>query len=178
MRLLLVGAVENVDVSALASLPNVQFTGEVPYQRLPDYVRQYDVALLPYRPCEYGFASDPMKVWEYLSAGKPVVALRYPEIERLEEWVSLVSTHDEFVDAIRRELASDCDEKRVARQVLARENSWKQRCGELEQAVASDFLKVSVVSSATTNCLSLAPLDSIERLPYPRLSDPGGQRIG
>ena len=170
-RLLLVGAVENVDVSALAALPNVQFAGEVPYQSLPGYVRQYDVALLPYRACEYGFASDPMKVWEYLSAGKPVVALRYPEVERLAEWVSLASTPDEFVLAIRHELGSDSDAKREARQAFARENSWEHRCQELEQAVAGDFPSISIVMLCHDQLpFTQAALGSIERFTgYPRL---------
>ena len=42
--------------------------GQVPDELLPAYAHAFDVCLLPYRLCDYALASDPMKVWEYLSA--------------------------------------------------------------------------------------------------------------
>jgi O-antigen biosynthesis protein len=98
----LIGEVMRIDVSELAALPNVRMIGEVPYRELPAYLHGFDVCLLPYRVCECALASDPTKLWEYMSAGKPVMAVRLPEIERLHDLITLTSTRAEFVEGIRR----------------------------------------------------------------------------
>src|SRR5262245_62057946 len=98
----LIGEVMRIDVFELVALPNVRMIGEVPYRELPAYLHGLDVCLLPYRVCEYALASDPLKLWEYMSAGKPIVAVRLPEIERLHELITLTSTRAEFVEGIRR----------------------------------------------------------------------------
>jgi glycosyltransferase involved in cell wall biosynthesis len=122
VRFVLIGE-PRVEVSALAALPNVTLTGRVPYERLPEYAHTFDVCLLPYRICDYALASDPLKVWEYLSAGKPVVAVRFAEIERLGELVTLTSTPEEFVAAIRAALEGDSPELAERRKAYARENT-------------------------------------------------------
>lgn len=141
LRFVLVGGIET-DVSALRALPNVTLTGEVPYARLPEYVHAFDVCLLPYRICDYSLASDPVKVWEYLSAGKPVVARRYPEIEWLQDHIALTDTPDEFTAAIRAALQ---DQDREARQAFARQHTWSQRCDVLYDRLLRFFPKLSVV---------------------------------
>ncbi len=160
----LIGEVIRIDVSELASLPNVRMTGEVPYSELPAYLHAFDVCILPYRICEYALASDPMKVWEYLSAGKPVVAVRFPEIERLDSLITLTSTRDEFVDGIRRGLAERNSELRRSRVAYARENTWQARALGLGAAVEPHFPKVSVIVLAhNQRSFTAACLDSIER---------------
>ena len=145
MRFVLVGGTEGVALDSLAVLPNVTLTGEVPYERLPEYLHAFDVGVLPYRICDYALASDPMKVWEYLSVGKPVVAVRFPEIERLAGLLTLTRTPQEFVDGIRAALAGDSPQKAVARLEFARANTWSHRCDEMAVAVAPSFPRVSAI---------------------------------
>ncbi len=61
--------------SRLGKLPNVTFTGEVPYGLLPQYLHGFDVCLLPFKIIPLTLATNPVKAYEYLSAGKPVVAV-------------------------------------------------------------------------------------------------------
>ena len=160
----LIGEVMRIDVSELAKLPNVRMVGEVPYSALPAYLHGFDVCILPYRVCEYALASDPMKVWEYMSAGKPVVAVRLPEIERLDELITLTSTRAEFVEGIRRGIAEKDPVLRERRIAYARDNSWERRAAQLHAAAETYFPKVSIIvlcynqRSFTKTCL-----DSIER---------------
>jgi GT2 family glycosyltransferase len=144
-QFVVIGRGEGPDLSELASLPNVTLTGEVPYKRLPEYVHAFDVGLLPYRVCDHTLAADPVKAWEYLSAGKPVVAVRLPEIERLDGLITLADGPEQFVDAIRSTLANDTPEKAERRRAFARENTWSRRCDGIEQAVAAYFPRVSVI---------------------------------
>lgn len=76
--LVLVGPVgegdPDTDVSALAGLPNVHLVGTRAYTDLPGWLKGFDVALLPQRFNRYTQAMFPMKFFEYLAAGVPVVA--------------------------------------------------------------------------------------------------------
>lgn len=145
MDFVLIGEVMRVDVSTLAALPNVRMIGEVPYSGLPAYLHAFDVCMLPYRVCEYANASDPMKIWEYLSAGKPVVAVQFPEIERLKEFITLTTTGEEFVAGLREGLREDDRALRQRRIDYARQNTWQCRGAELCSAVQLFHPKVTVI---------------------------------
>jgi GT2 family glycosyltransferase len=167
----MIGEVMRIDVSELTKLPNVRMIGEVPYSALPGYLHGFDVCILPYRVCEYALASDPMKVWEYMSAGKPVVAVRLPEIERLHELITLTSTRDEFVEGIRRGVSVNDPVLRERRIAYAQDNSWKSRAAQLHAVVESYFPKVSIiVLSYNQRKFTQVCLDSIERFTqYPNM---------
>ena len=170
-QFVIVGRNDGQDLSGLASLPNVTLTGEIAYNRLPEYVHGFDVGILPYRICNRTLAADPVKVWEYLSAGKPVVAVRSPEIERLKDLVALADGPRQFVDAIRSALADDRPDKVKRRREFARDNTWSRRCDAVEQAVAPFFPKVSVIV-LTHNQLAFTErtLSSLDRFTgYPNL---------
>lgn len=160
----LIGEVMRIDVSELAALPNVHLIGEVPYSRLPGYLHAFDVCLLPYRVCEYARASDPMKVWEYMSVGKPVVAVRFPEIERLKDLITLTSTPEEFVDGLRRGIEENDPELQQRRIAYARENTWRRRAEQFRAAVEGFYPKVSIVVLAhNQRSFTEVCLGSIER---------------
>src|SRR5690606_5429016 len=64
----------------LVRAPNVRFLGEKPYGALPSYLARFDVATIPFRLTPLIEATSPVKFFEYLAAGKPVVASRLPEL--------------------------------------------------------------------------------------------------
>ena len=70
----LIGRTDGCDIARAAKLPNVQFLGERPYAELPDLLRDFDVALIPFKIVELTRCTNPVKLYEYMSAGKPVVA--------------------------------------------------------------------------------------------------------
>lgn len=70
----------NTEVGALRQLGNVRLLGPRPYAELPAYLSQADVALLPLRHNDYTRHMFPMKFFEYLAAGCPVVATAIPSL--------------------------------------------------------------------------------------------------
>ncbi|MEO8661435.1 MAG: glycosyltransferase [Bryobacteraceae bacterium] len=167
----LVGGVQGVDTSPLAALPNTTLVGEVPYQRLPEYLHAFDVCVLPYRSCHRTLAADPLKLYEYLAAGKPVVATRLPEIERLSQHITLTETREEFVQGIKDGFQDHTASKGAARQAFARSHTWSQRCDAMEALVQPFFPKVSLIILAHNNLsFTESTLRSIERFSgYPNL---------
>jgi glycosyltransferase involved in cell wall biosynthesis len=94
------------DVSELRALANVHFLGTRPYADLPACLKAFDVGLLPLRLTPYTQAMFPMKFFEYLAAGLPVVAT---PIDALRPFASLALLPElepgAFLDAIERALA-------------------------------------------------------------------------
>jgi glycosyltransferase involved in cell wall biosynthesis len=117
-------------VKALSSRTNVRWLGLQPYDTLPAAIAAFDVALIPYLDNPYTQSVFPLKVFEYLAAGKPVVASGLPSIAGLEPHVRLALDHDSFVSAVRAALAVGATgvDERVA---LAARNTWDDRTERL-----------------------------------------------
>lgn len=135
---LLVGADECGARQYLADLPNVMFTGEVKYSELPYYLYGMDVCLLPFRVLPLTLATNPVKVYEYLSAGKPVVAVKLPELAQFGGLVVTAERHDEFISCLKDVLAvTDDKAQNLARRAFASANTWDHRVEALAQVVAT-----------------------------------------
>lgn len=173
---LLVGN-DTVDAAGqLADLPNVRCTGEVPYAGLPYWLHGFDVALLPFKVLPLTQATNPVKVYEYLAAGKPVVAVDLPEMAQFGGLVRTASDAAGFVREVSAALAGQggsADADAVARrQAFAAGQTWAHRAVELDQAIAAIVEPVvSVVVLAYNNlALTQACLSSIEaHSDYPAL---------
>ncbi len=74
----LIGEVFDVEIPAL---PNVHLLGPRPYAAMPSYLRDFDVCMIPFVVSDITAATDPVKFYEYLSQGKPVVSTPMPELE-------------------------------------------------------------------------------------------------
>ena len=98
----------STDVSRLAGFSNVHLLGHRPYADLPGYLAHADVALLPLQRNEYTRHMFPMKFFEYLAAGCPVVATAIPSLEDQRDVAWLCPpTADAFQAAIASALAGE-----------------------------------------------------------------------
>ena len=119
------------DISALERLSNVHLLGSRPYAELPAVLRAADAALVPYAINDLTRSVFPMKVYEYLAAGLPVVTTPLPA---LAETTGVVVAADApaTVAAVERALAEDGPAARRARSAAVRENSWEARLEEID----------------------------------------------
>ncbi|KPK69891.1 hypothetical protein AMJ82_04305 [candidate division TA06 bacterium SM23_40] len=129
----LVGPERHADTSRLSRLGNGYALGERPYGLIPQYVHSFDVCLVPFKITPVTERTNPVKVFEYLAAGRPVVATRLPELESFRPHVRLALGADEFAQQIRRALAEQGEEEREARRRFAAANTWDDR---VESAMA------------------------------------------
>ena len=127
--------------------PNVHFAGEVPYSELPAALSRFDVSIIPFRPGPLIEATNPVKVYEMLSSGKPVVATPIPELAPLaaEGLVRLASGPEEFEAALAAALGEDDPALRGRRADFARTNSWRARAHDLLRAMRALYPPASVV---------------------------------
>ena len=119
----------------IASLPNVHLLGSRPYDELPPYLEAFDVAVIPFKLNGLTEDTDPIKVYEYLAAGVPVVSTPLREVQRLPE-VRLASGPEEFVRECEAALSERSDADLVARRTeVARCNSWETRAEAAWQSI-------------------------------------------
>jgi glycosyltransferase involved in cell wall biosynthesis len=130
--IVLVGRVAT-DLAPLEGLPNVHVLGHRPYSRLPEILRGFDVALLPFICNELTFNANPLKLREYLAAGLPVVASPLPEVTRLARLVSLATTPEEYVKEITRLLAEGTVGPSRQRAEQMAGESWDCKLTEIDQ---------------------------------------------
>ncbi len=124
------------DVSALAAEPNVHLLGPRPYEALPSVLRGAAAGLIPYVRSGLTDSIFPMKVYEYLAAGLPVVATPLPAIAEVGEVLTAPDAAG-FRAALERELGQDSPERRAARSAAAASHSWDERLREIARAVQS-----------------------------------------
>ena len=132
---ILVGRVENIDISALQQAHNVFLLGEKPYAFLPNYLQYFDVCLIPFKKIPLTEATNPVKLFEYLSAGKSVVATDLDELHYYQEYVRLASSTEEWLRAIELALEDRSPALVEKRLRFARQNTWEERMLLIEDAI-------------------------------------------
>ena len=128
---------------------NVHVLPPVPYEALPGYLAAFDVCMLPNRLNAHTDGNDPLKLYDYLATGKPIVATRTAGTEGLEEVVRLADDGAGFVEAVDAALGERSDALRARRQELAREHSWEARVREVAAAVGAMLGTADRVPEAT-----------------------------
>lgn len=157
----------------LSHLPNVMFTGELPYGQLPRYLHAFDVCLLPFKVLPLTLATNPVKVYEYLASGSNVVCTDLPEITQFGSLVAKAADHESFLKCVQEALNTPPSiELQSKRRRFAAEQTWHARVVDLEKSIAEIALpRISVVVLTFNNLdLTRLCLDSVLNLSdYPNL---------
>lgn len=122
------------DVRRISSRGNVHVVGPVPYARVPEYMRAFDVCITPHRMTPFTESLNPIKLWEYLAAGKPIISTDVAGFRDYPHLVSIARTPEEFHRAMLAALTEDLG-RSLARQAEARNHSWKARVDQIEAVI-------------------------------------------
>jgi UDP-galactopyranose mutase len=126
-----------IDLKALEARPNIHFAPACPHDQAPATMVAFDVCLIPYRVNRYTQGLSPLKLYEYLAMGKPVVATDLPYLRREADKIALVQGADEFVAAVSAALAAPGDEAtRAQRRAAATAFSWDAQVEKIESLLA------------------------------------------
>jgi len=153
----LLGGVFDVNVSELTRLANVRLLGQQPYETMPQYLYHFDVCIIPFKLNPITEATDPVKVYEYLSSGKPVVSIALPEVKPLADYLYVANGKDDFVLQIDKALAEDDQEIGGRRRAFAKRNTWTERYERIREGLVGVTPRASIIV-VTYNNLALNKL--------------------
>jgi GT2 family glycosyltransferase/glycosyltransferase involved in cell wall biosynthesis/2-polyprenyl-3-methyl-5-hydroxy-6-metoxy-1,4-benzoquinol methylase len=168
-QFVLVGAVTDLNITGLKTLRNVHLLGERPYEQIPEYLYHFDVCTIPFQLNTTTRATDPVKLYEYLSAGKPVVATMMPEIEPYAELIYRAEGPQEFLTQLEKALSED-DQGLVDRRIeLASQHTWADRCTRIRAGIQRSFKAASIVVVTYNNlaCTKLCLESLLSNTEYP-----------
>ncbi|MDQ0417004.1 glycosyltransferase involved in cell wall biosynthesis [Croceifilum oryzae] len=105
---------------------NVFFLGHKSYESLPFYLRYIDVGIIPFAINRITHSTNPVKAYEYLATGKPVVSTPLPEVLKMKPYVLIADQPNQFVKAVRTALVNLKKNSRK-RMSFAKQHSWEKR---------------------------------------------------
>jgi glycosyltransferase involved in cell wall biosynthesis len=118
---------EDADAFAVREEPNAYYLGKKDVASVPHYIKGLDICLMPYKLNEWTRNVDPLKLYEYLAAGRPVVSTAIPAVRPFSDWVFIAEDPEQFLRAVEAEWAQDSAAARDARRVEASRHSWDAR---------------------------------------------------
>lgn len=111
----------NLNLSVLRQRPNLYFLGLRSRAQLPGYLKGFDVCTIPYICNTLSESIFPLKLFEYLAAGRPVVTTPLPELLPFVDYIRIAGNHDEFENGIELSLSTPLP---PASEAFLDDNSW------------------------------------------------------
>ncbi len=128
VSIVMVGPVE--EGSELAIAPNIIYTGEKKRDELPCYLAHFDVCIIPYKQTRRVEFANPTKLNEYLAAGRSVVTMPHPEIDKGAIGIYVAKDRVSFAENVGRVLQASKDEKEEISNSMAT-STWHDRAQSL-----------------------------------------------
>ena len=141
----LLGGIFQVDVSALRDLPNVRLLGQQPYALMPEYLHHFDACIIPFKLNPITEATDPVKLYEYLSGGKPVVSVPLPELSEYAGVIYQAETPDEFARQLDAAVSENDPRLVEERKALARQHTWADRYRAIQESFVELTPRASII---------------------------------
>jgi teichuronic acid biosynthesis glycosyltransferase TuaH len=120
-------------------LPNVYFIGKVPFSEMPSVIKGFSICIIPFKRDKVSATIFPLKLFEYLGTGKPVVSTDFnPDLKEYTlDTVVYCKTPEEFSKALTDVVELDTPEKQQKRLQVAANNTWDMRISELSKLINS-----------------------------------------
>lgn len=136
VRFVFAGQVTGGDYDHLRRMPNVSFLGRVPCEQIPHLCASFDVCLLPWRMNEWIESCNPLKLFEYMASGNPIVSVPICEVkDRYSDIVAVAENKEQFCRAIETELDNDTDRRKTLRIETAKRHTWNNHILRLSSII-------------------------------------------
>ncbi|OXM85636.1 glycosyltransferase [Paenibacillus rigui] len=156
-QIVIVGPLLREDTGPLG--PNVHLLGYKDYEELPYILSYFDVCIIPFRLNRITVSTNPIKVYEFLAAGKPVVSTLLPELQKLLPHVKTTGTPEAFVASIREALTENAKDRlhayKASRSSFARQFSWQARYEVIARTLNAHIKSFSPASPQAPEIQSL-----------------------
>ncbi len=131
----LAGQITGGDYSELKKLGNVYFLGRIPYEKIPQLCAGFNVCMLQWKMGKWIESCNPLKMFEYMASGRPIVSVPIKEAMQYSEIISIAHNKEEFCKAIRWELQNDTVERSRRRIEIAGNHSWDNHIEKISDLI-------------------------------------------
>lgn len=126
-------------INYLSKFDNFTYIPPVPYKEIPAYAKCWDVATIPFKINDITLGCSPVKLFEYMAMGLPIVTTPMPECE-LYKSVFIAKDSAEFEKQIKNALRAK--ETKNYQETLAREaseNTWESRVNDMIEIIEKNY---------------------------------------
>ncbi len=119
-------------VKELSKFKNIVFLGPKKYYSLPNYIKGFNTCVLPHKVDALTESMDPIKLYDYMATGKPIVATGISEALKFENIIKIANSKEEFLSSLDEICAkSNVEQNTSERITFAKNNSWMNRTDQL-----------------------------------------------
>jgi teichuronic acid biosynthesis glycosyltransferase TuaH len=133
--IVLLGPEDNVFTHCkLHGYANIHFLDAQDVNKLPEYIKAFDVALNPQLTNNLTTGNYPRKIDGYISMGKPIITTKIKAMEMFKEHVYLDSTKEEYISLTERALVENSDDL-IKKIIFAKSNTWENNVSAIYNAL-------------------------------------------
>ena len=121
-------------IKAPRHIPNLKYLGMKTYHQLPAYLNYSTVCIIPFRINTITVATNPIKMYEYLASGKPVVSVDLPEVRNVPS-VYIASDHENFIENIHLILDGKIGYREKETYTWLKEHTWGKRFEKIDRFI-------------------------------------------
>ncbi len=125
-----------LDLATVLKHDNIHFLGVRRFEQLPEYNRAFDVATIPFVINELTESSNPLKLFEYLASGLPVVSVNISEVAQSGQDVKVARDHHEFITLTEQALGENGAARKYQRSDAVKHETWANRLEMLSGIIA------------------------------------------
>lgn len=133
---------QSLNAYPIQDFPNITVIGPIDYKVLPQYACWFDVSTIPFRINEVTESTSPIKLFEYMALGHPIVTTDLPECRKYESAL-IARNHEEFVRLIDEALKKRKDDEYMS--ILKREaeeNTWQSKATKITELIKGNLLRI------------------------------------
>lgn len=120
-----------MEFNALTQLANVEYLGAMPYESLPQLISTFDICLIPHKDTPLSRSMSPLKLFQYLGSGRPIVSSNIGGIKRFEKQIYIAKSHTEFIQMIENALQTSTLESADCQISTAKAETWDSRVDKI-----------------------------------------------
>ncbi|QFT88406.1 Putative teichuronic acid biosynthesis glycosyltransferase TuaH [Bacillus sp. THAF10] len=121
----------------MISKNNVHYLGYRDYHELPVLISYFDTCIIPFKINRITQSTNPIKVYEYLAAGKPVVSTDLPEVRNLTPFVHIAKDHNQFLSMVDNSIVSNSNPSTLSK--FAKQFSWTERYKDIYHSLVNSY---------------------------------------
>jgi glycosyltransferase involved in cell wall biosynthesis len=119
----------------LPQMANVHILPSVPYHEYITYISSFDLCILPNRVSAHTEGNDPIKIYDYLATGNPVVTTPTAGTKEFSQFLYIAQDKHEFLHLLDKAIREESEEIRTKRKNLVEEHSWQKRICEIHKVI-------------------------------------------